>query len=220
VRPLPAAFAAAAILAACPSFAQPAAAPLTRADASGLIGWLNVDRSAEEDSRYDDWANRIAFVGGTFGWHWTDHLKTEIDAGLTSEVDRFVTIEVEQGGFEGYTLSERTFSSRHVAVGQRYQFYRNAFFHPRVGVGVDVDRRTERRHDHETIVFDRATGRSSVLLPDRDFARSTTTQVRPFAEAGFKAYFNRRAFFRSDMRLTFRGGVDEVLFRFGFGADF
>jgi hypothetical protein len=30
----------------------------------------------------------------------------------------------------------------------------------------------------------------------------------------------QRAFFRSDLRLVFRNGVDEVLLRFGFGADF
>ena len=30
----------------------------------------------------------------------------------------------------------------------------------------------------------------------------------------------RRAFFTSDTRLMFRSGIDEVLFRFGFGVDF
>jgi hypothetical protein len=208
------------LLAGSPALAQSPPVAVTRADASGVIGWLNVDRSDTEDDRYDDWANRIALVGGSFGWYWTEHLKTEIDAGLTSDPDRFVTIEVEQGNFEGYTASERSFSSRHFAVSQRYQFFRNAFFHPSLGVGVDVIRRTERRHDHETVLFDRTTGRSTVVIADRTFPTTTTTEARAFAEAGFKAYFNRRAFFRSDMRLTFRNGLDEVLFRFGFGADF
>jgi hypothetical protein len=31
---------------------------------------------------------------------------------------------------------------------------------------------------------------------------------------------SRRAFFRTDLRLTFRSRVDEVLMRFGFGVDF
>jgi hypothetical protein len=220
VRLLHAAIAAAAILAASPALAQPTAAPLARGDASGLIGWLNVDRSGEDDSPYDEWANRIAFAGGSFGWYWTDHLKTEIDAGVSTVADRYATIEVHENGFEGYTFSEQTFSSRHLAVSQRYQFFRNAFFHPSVGIGVDVVWRTMDRHDEETIVYDRVTGRSRVLLPARDFPRATTTEARPFAEAGFKTYFNRRAFFRTDMRLTFRDGLDEVLFRFGFGADF
>ena len=30
----------------------------------------------------------------------------------------------------------------------------------------------------------------------------------------------RRAFFTGDMRIMFRGGVEEVLFRAGFGIDF
>ena len=48
----------------------------------------------------------------------------------------------------------------------------------------------------------------------------TSTEVRPFVATGFKAYMTQRAFFRSDVRVGVRDGVDEVLLRFGFGVDF
>ena len=38
--------------------------------------------------------------------------------------------------------------------------------------------------------------------------------------SGLKAYMTERTFFRSDVRMTFRGGPDEVLLRVGFGIDF
>ena len=44
--------------------------------------------------------------------------------------------------------------------------------------------------------------------------------VSLFVSAGFTAYLTQRGFFRSDLKVTLRDGVDEVLLRFGFGVDF
>ena len=44
--------------------------------------------------------------------------------------------------------------------------------------------------------------------------------MRPFATVGLKAYFNSQTYFRTDMKLTFDSGVDEVIIRIGVGVDF
>ena len=56
--------------------------------------------------------------------------------------------------------------------------------------------------------------RSESLTPGSDVI------VRPLVAVGFKAYLSRRAFFRTDSRLTLEPRVQHVLIRFGFGVDF
>ena len=72
----------------------------------------------------------------------------------------------------------------------------------------------------ETRIFDQATRTSRQISPARIDGPSHDTIVRPFAELGFKGYMTRWAFFTGDTRVMFRGGIDEVLFRVGFGVDF
>jgi hypothetical protein len=68
-------------------------------------------------------------------------------------------------------------------------------------------------------VFDRP-GPGRVILPEQREGPRTEVSVRPFLATGFKAYMTPRGFFRSDIRVGFRGGADQVLLRFGFGIDF
>jgi hypothetical protein len=56
--------------------------------------------------------------------------------------------------------------------------------------------------------------------PARTYPRETPRHTRPFAGFGFKSYMTPRSFFRSDVKLVFRDGIDEVLLRLGFGVDF
>ncbi len=107
-----------------------------------------------------------------------------------------------------------------VAVAQHYQFFRNQWFHPHVGAGVDIARETTTEEYNPVIVFDSVTRVSREITPARTEGLDHRTIARPFAEAGFKAYMTRRAFFTGDTRVMVRRGVDEVLFRFGFGVDF
>jgi hypothetical protein len=65
-----------------------------------------------------------------------------------------------------------------------------------------------------------ADGRAAeVALRATDGPRTTTT-IRPFVGAGFKGYMTDRVFFRSDTRVVFRRGIDEVWVRMGVGVDF
>ncbi len=107
-----------------------------------------------------------------------------------------------------------------VAVAQHYQFFRNQWFHPHVGAGVDIARETTTEEYNPVIVFDSVTRVSREITPARTEGLDHRTIARPFAEAGFKAYMTRRAFFTGDTRVMVRHGVDEVLFRVGFGVDF
>jgi hypothetical protein len=210
----------AAVLAAGPATAQDTgnSTQLVRGDASATLGWLNVRKSAPES--YDDWANRILDAGGGAGWYWTDHLKTEIDAGATTSTERYLIRPVVVDGHPTFAPSRQTFSRRHVAVAQQYQFFRNQWFHPHVGAGVDVVWERSREEQQPLFVYDARTGQPTRLEPAVPIGLETRAFVRPFAQTGFKAYITPRAFFRSDLRVGFRNGAETALLRFGVGVDF
>lgn len=192
--------------------AQTAVGPLFRADASGSLGWLNADKSELDASRYsNDWYNRSVYAGAGFAWYWTDHWKTEIEGGVSSTADLRVYTETFIDGRPGSLSSRYRFSTRRLAIGQQYQFYRNVWAHPFVAAGLDLT--WERQGRTDEIYWS---------LPSRVETHPTRTTLlaRPFATAGLKAYFNSQAFFRTDMKFTFDRGVDEVLLRLGVGVDF
>jgi hypothetical protein len=107
-----------------------------------------------------------------------------------------------------------------VAVSQQYQFFRNQWFHPHAGGGIELVRETTTEEYEAIFVFDSANRTSTQVAPRRTEGPEHRILARPFVEAGFKAYMTRRAFFTGDSRVMVRHGIDEVLFRFGFGVDF
>ncbi len=147
----------------------------------------------------------------SFGWYWTDHLKTEIEAGVSSAADLRVYTPAFIDGRPSTIYSTYTFSTSRFGIGQQYQFYRNVWFHPFVGAGLDLTWERASRTD-EFIRW--------CLSVTKPFPTETDLLVRPFATLGFKVYFTPRAFFRTDMRLAFDNGVNEALLRFGLGVDF
>jgi hypothetical protein len=176
------------------------------------LGWLITDKSRLHPSSGYNELDRSLYGGATFGWYWTDNLKTEVEGGLSAKSDFDVYRPAVIDGRPTTVQSLYEFTTTRVAASQYYQFYRNAWFHPYAGVGLDVAwERTDRRDE----IFS-----SSPTRPRQDYPRSTDVVVRPFTTLGFKAYFTPRAFFRTDLRLSFRGGVDETLLRLGLGVDF
>jgi hypothetical protein len=192
--------------------AQGAAAPVSRADLSFSVGWFNAEKSELGSYRgRNDWYNRSLYGGAGFGWYWTDHLKIEIDGGVTTGADLFVYTPTVIEGRQATLYSTYTIGTRRFAISQQYQFYRNVWFHPFVSGGLDLTWERTRREDE------------IYLFPPfrvQPFDTRTEFLARPFAAVGFKAYFTPRAFFRTDMKLTFDKGVDEALLRFGLGVDF
>jgi hypothetical protein len=207
------------LIGATPAWAQPAQprSPVSRVDLTGMVGSLSVDKS--ELTEYNNWFSSWS-GSGSVGWYWTDHLKTEVELAASSKIDRDVYTYEQVGNLQISRESEYQFSTRRVAVGQHYQFFRNAVFHPFVAAGIDLNWEQIAHEDGPARVFD-ITGRQStigepaVTHPDR-----TELHTRPFATFGFKAYLTPRGFFRTDLKFVIDGGVEEVLFRFGFGVDF
>jgi hypothetical protein len=209
------------ILAGTLSFSVPGSAgaqTLQRADLAGLAGWLNTDKS--EITSYNNWSNRTAYGGVVFGWYWTDHAKTELEVGVSSQADMYVPGTIDIDGQRGYTNSEHRFSTRRFTAGQQYQFLRNAWAHPHVAAGVDLTWERQETQLDSVYYYDPVLRISRVIQDRRTIGPSTDLQVRPFAEIGAKLYVTQRGFFRTDLRMTFRSGIDEVVMRFGFGVDF
>lgn len=213
------------VLTACLSGAGVAAAQtdvtpaLPRADAHFVIGWQNLHEEQPVD-HYNDWLNGIFYGGAGAGWYWNDHLKTQVDFGAGTKGTQYRFEQVVVNGIPTGQSSRVSVRQDSVAIAQQYQFFRNQWFHPHVGGGLDIARETVTEEYQPIFVFDNATRTPRELVPPHPNTTDHRLIARPFAEAGFKAYMTRRAFFTADSRLMIRGGIDEVLFRFGFGIDF
>jgi hypothetical protein len=191
------------------------AGPLARADAWAGLGWHHA-RIAEA-GEYDDWYHRSASGTAGAGWYWTDHLRTEIDIGVTSGGQVFVFDPVILNGQQTGRYGFITHRTRTVGLTQHYQFFRNAWFHPYIGAGLDLVRETKDERFEALQVFDRFGPR--VIEPAHEES-SREFMMRPAASLGFKAYLSPRAYFRSDARIAARKQIEDVIVRFGFGVDF
>jgi opacity protein-like surface antigen len=206
-----------------PAAAQATSAPAQpHADVHAVVGWQNL-RSAKSEGtfeRYDDWANGILYGGAGAGWYWNENLKTQVDVGGGTEGRHHQYRLVTIGGLSSSEASTTAIQKTSVAISQQYQFFRNQWFHPHVGAGLDVARETRTTDYTPVYVYDPVTRISRQVTTFRTEGPVHRTEVRPFGQVGFKAYMTRRAFFTADTRLMFRSGIDEVLFRLGFGVDF
>ena len=200
---------------------DPARTPLVRADAHFVIGWQNLHKQQPTEQNYsNDWLNSIFYGGAGAGWYWTDNLKTQVDFGAGTKASQYRYSYVTNGTQSTNTSSRLSVQQQSVAISQQYQFFRNQWFHPHLGAGVDVARETTRETFQPIFIYDSSTRTSTQIAPPLSKGPEHHTIARPFAEAGFKAYMTRRAFFTGDTRVKFRGSVDEILLRFGFGVDF
>jgi opacity protein-like surface antigen len=199
--------------------APPVAAPVGRADGHIVIGWQNLHKDQPQSS-YNDWINGIFYGGAGAGWYWNDHLKTQVDVGAGTRGSQYRYQQLIVNGAQTYQSSRLRLRASNVSIGQHYQFFRNQWFHPHVGAGVEIARETTTEDYDPVIVVDNVTHATRIAQPARTEGPEHRFLARGFAETGFKAYMTRRAFFTGDMRLMFHGGIDEVLFRTGFGIDF
>jgi len=207
------------LAAATPAWSQtrPLPNPLARIDTTVVVGWLNANKA--ELDEYDNWYS-TASAGGAVGWYWTDHLKTELEYFVSSEVDRDVYTFTQQGPLSINRESRFQFGTRRLAIGQHYQFMRNVTFHPYIAAGLDVNWESIAREDGEERIFDTNARLSRTGAPPERFPKRTERHTRPFAGFGFKAYMSPRSYFRTDLKFVIDGGVEEVMTRFGIGIDF
>jgi hypothetical protein len=192
---------------------------LPRADVHAAAGWQNLHKEQAYE-HYDNWLNAILYGGVGAGWYWNDHLKTQIDFGAGTRDHQFRTEQTVIDGQPAYASSRAAIREANVSIGQQYQFFRNQWFHPHAGAGIEIARETVTEEYQPIYVFDNVTHTSKPVTPATSTPPEHRWLARAFADGGFKAYMTRRTFFLGDMRVMFRGGIDEVLFRAGFGIDF
>jgi hypothetical protein len=201
-----------------PAFAAAQTVPATLPgnDAVIAIGWSGSEHHFQDQKR---WHGSL-LVGLSVGHYWTDHLKTEVEASWNApgESERYETIE-RQGGFT-YALTDYRAHDIRVGVGQVYQFGRNEWVHPYVGVGIDAVRR------HQAI--DRAQQSRTVYVQNRTIPvvipaaseRKATVFAEPFVKTGLKMYATEKMFFNTELKVGIKRNVDHVVWKIGMGFDF
>ena len=210
------------VVSVCPARAQttvsfPAAAT-PGPDIAGTIGWLHANKS--ELSDWNDWYHRSAQGAAIFGWYWSPHLKTEVEVSASTRAEFYAGHDEFIDGSRASVVSEYAFGTRRLTLGAQYQFGENAWFHPHVGTGIDVNWEKIHRFDREVYVYQVQVRPLTLVRPPVTHPDVTETHVRPFVSAGFKGYFTPRGFVRSDLRVVLGERVEEAVVRFGIGVDF
>jgi hypothetical protein len=187
-------------------------------DAAGYAAWFRVNRGGIGGETFRDWFTTPRVSLG-IGHYWTEHLKTEAEFAITGQGNLVSFEELEsEPGISRYLYRDHTYSvSTTVAgAGLAVPTQRLGPSVSRAGIDIDWERRTV---ETSLQVSDNRTEPvfTVVTLP-----RETRTEVVPraVAVAGLKAYLTRNAFFRTDVRASFRESVDQVAWRFGIGLDF
>ena len=196
--------------------AAQSAVSLPRNDTIMSIGWSGADHDIH-DQRH--WQGSL-LVGLSSGHYWTDHLKTEVEASWSSSGKRQVYENIERQGGYTYALSEYRAYDVRVGIAQLYQFGRNEWVHPYVGVGVDVVRREAS--------LERLPQSRTVFLQNRnipvDIAAASQRHTDVFAHAvlktGLKMYIGEKTFFNTELKFGVRRDVDHLVWKIGMGVDF
>jgi hypothetical protein len=192
---------------------------LPRNEMTISIGWLGAKYPGLE--RYNRWHQSV-FSGAGGGHYWNDHFKTEVEAAWMSHVaaDSYEP-EIVSGG-TAYVRSGYGFQTVRLSVGQLYQFGENAWVHPYLGAGADVDylRTTETRPEQTASVFPTGSSTSRSVVVPGAFEREAGVRTRPFVKGGFKMYASDRVFFTTEWKFGIGDGVQHVLWKTGFGVDF
>ena len=194
------------------AFAQEAPVEMRKWDAATTIGILGSSgRDFVPRSDYGDSAAGFAWSVDA-GRYLTTHLKTETGFMLTNHRSVYNSTFDSLGRNTG--SSHGRVDAKSYSGALTYQFFENAFVHPFVSVGVRAMSLTEERETYSLGTDYRYTN-----PPVRSVHRSV--QARPFVSAGFKSYFNERAFMKSELLLAGdRKGVSHGTLRVGVGFDF
>jgi outer membrane protein W len=198
------------------ALAQTAPAALPGNDAIIAIGWSGSEHHFHDQNR---WHGSL-LVGLSGGHYWTNHLKTEIEASWNAprQSERYETI-AQQGGFT-YALADYRAHDIRVGVAQLYQFGRNDWVHPYVGVGIDAVRRhqaTDRAQQSRTVYVQNRT--IPVVIPAAS-ERKTRVFAEPFVKTGVKMYATEKMFFNTEFKVGVKRNVDHIVWKIGVGFDF
>jgi hypothetical protein len=193
---------------------------LPRNDAAIALGWSGSEYPLGE---YDRWRGSL-FLSIAAGHHWSDHFKTDLEAGWTSRVDTESYQEIDVNGVETYALANYRARDLRLTIAPSYQFGRNQWVHPYIGTGVDIIHRESvlerpfqlRLQSGTTVV-----GRPPLNIPVPALhERETQVLVRPFLKTGVKMYASERSFFVTELKLGFASDLEHALWKLGVGFDF
>ena len=206
---------------------QGSSSPLARADIAASIGSFSAKRA--DASEYNQWTHSlVGSVGG--GYYWSDHLKTEIDVAVGRPGG---SLRLRAGRRCRNRHSRAFFWNTPIKASPSRSDSRTSSVETRSFIpssaraltsSAGVTRPSVQRS--RSPIYTRnplnpqiisVTGQISIPALTRT---ETTVTVSPYAAAGFKAYFTERGFFRTDLKVSLRSGVDRVTWRAGFGADF
>jgi outer membrane protein with beta-barrel domain len=203
------------------------AVSLPRFDAAFHLGRSHVREDGDE-FRYER-GYGVADGTASAGFYWTEHVKTDVEVTWASEGDLTGSTTADVPGvpadFRLYTRNR--YRTRTLSIGQSYQFFHNAWFHPFVTAGAALGWQRERvevpeQRYYPATVFTPGVPaeRIPVVIPARPIETSSRIVRQAFAGAGLKAYITPRAFFRSDLRFAVGSDGRTNTIRFGFGLDF
>jgi hypothetical protein len=194
-------------------------ADLPRWDVSGDIGWLSSNKS-EIGPDWNDWYDVLS-AGGSAGYYVTPNLKAELRLAFSGEgsIYQEERIDVPGQAFPAFRLLEHHFRATTLRGGVAYQFFQNQWFHPHVGVGVEVARELDRTFAPAWRVPSRDPG-APLVIPAIDGGTTISWAVRPVVSTGFKWYVNERGFIRSDVSVAIGNKrAAQVMWTAGIGVD-
>jgi hypothetical protein len=196
--------------------------PFSRWDAAAHVIWVGERRPAESFQSWDRWLD-AASGGGSLGYYWTSHLKTEFDLSTSSEgeIDSFESVPIAGLTTPVFVQREHEIRFTTASLGLTNQFFENAWFHPFVGAGVELVR--EREHIEtlpSPVPPPRATG-AAPIGPAPGNETRVRYRGRPYVATGFKVYLSDHAFIRTDLRTSWSAdGLSSLGWRSGVGVDF
>jgi Outer membrane protein beta-barrel domain len=188
-----------------------------RWDVAGHITWLGEHRPAES-FQWDRWFG-VASGGGSVGYYWTAHLKTEFDLSTSNEGETYSVEFVPIPGLTSPSVVQRDHEIRFTtaSAGLTGQFFENAWFHPFVSAGLELVRERE----HIETVPPPVPPRAPAVTPPAEAETRVRYSGRPYVGTGFKVYVSDHAFIRTDIRTSWSSdGLAALGWRSGVGVDF
>ncbi len=193
--------------------------PLPRNDVTVSTGWIGARYRNVGD--YSQWHGSL-FGGANVGHYWTENLKTEVEAGWLSTTTSHSYEAFILNGERAYVQGDYVLKDLKLSVSQTFQFGHNAWIHPFLGAGVDLDylRTTDDRPPQQAFVYPNGGGPSRSILIPGVHERERAARAVGFAKGGFKMYVSDRAFVVQEFKFGFGRGLDHMLWKTGIGIDF
>jgi len=198
---------------------QPAPPRLMRGDISGTVSWVTINKS--DVRSYNDWHSQFGVSGGA-GWYWTDHHKTQVEFAATTAASVYSSEPFVVGPQQQtFVTTVRSFESQRVSLTQLYQFRRNEWVHPFLGAGLDIVREQSSATDDPIFWYDPIVRQSRLARDSVRYGTQSEIAARAVLTAGVKAYFSRKVFALTDLRVAVSSHrAEDTQWRFGLGADF